>query len=91
VSAVADGKKIEDVATAELPAEMRDMEPAEREEYVEQKAAERAELQARIHALGEERRRYIEAHSDTKDDALDAAMLDGLHQAAERKGYAFPD
>ena len=75
----------------DLPPEMRVMEPAAREEYVEKKTAERAELQARIQSLGEERRRYIEEHSDTADDELDTAMLDGLHRAAERKGFEFPD
>jgi len=91
VSAIAAGNKLEDVATVDLPPEMRVMEPAAREEYVEKKTAERAELQARIQSLGEERRRYIEEHSDTADDELDTAMLDGLHRAAERKGFEFPD
>jgi hypothetical protein len=91
VSAVAAGMKLEDVATADLPPEMRDMEPAEREEYVEKKAAERAELQTRIQSVGQERRQYIEAHSERAGDALDTAMLDGVHQAAERKGFEFPD
>lgn len=91
VSAVADGKKLEDVAPADLPKEMQAMKPAERDEYVEKKTAERAELQARIQSTGAERRRYIAEHSNATNGELDTAMLEGLHQAAEQKGFEFPD
>jgi hypothetical protein len=91
VSAIADGRKLEDVAPADLPKEMQAMQPGEREQYIEKKTAERTALEARIQSIGEERRRYLEEHSDATDAELDAAMLDGLHQAAETKGFEFPE
>jgi hypothetical protein len=93
VDAVASGKALAEVAEAELPAEMRQMDADERARYVEAKSERRAEVQAQIAALDEQRRAYIAAQSraaqgeDAK--ALDEAMLEALHAAAARKGFVF--
>jgi Mg-chelatase subunit ChlD len=93
VDALQSGKSLAEIPAAELPAEMRALDAAERETYVREKTERRADLQREIGALADERRRYIEEQK--RDDAgaatgLDAAILEGIREVAATKGFEFP-
>jgi Mg-chelatase subunit ChlD len=93
VEAVQSGKSLAEIPAAELPAEMRALDAAERETYVREKTERRADLQREIGALAAERSRYIELA--TRDAAgaatgLDAAILEGIREVAATKGFEFP-
>jgi hypothetical protein len=70
------GKDVKSMADDELPAEMKPMTPAQREEYVSRKAKERAELQTRISDLSKRR---------------DAFVAEERKKAPAKKGYDFDD
>jgi Mg-chelatase subunit ChlD len=91
VDAVASGKALAEIPVAELPAEMQTLEPAEREVYVREKAERREELQHQIGALATERSQYIaEQTREGAETGLDTAILDGIREVAEAKGFSFP-
>ncbi len=75
----------------QLPEEMQKMKPEEREAYVEKKSAERAEIQAKINTLNEERRKYVADKQKEKsaDQTLDQAILSAVRKQAVKKGYQF--
>jgi hypothetical protein len=73
----------------QLPAEKQTMKPAEREEYVAGMAKKRADLQARIQKLQEDRRRVI-AREEAKraaDQTLETAILRSIKTQAASGGY----
>lgn len=77
---------------AEMPEEVRNMSDAQREEFVEGKRKERAELQKRIRDLNLEREKYIAKKraemGDAAGNTLDTAILDALGALAKDKGFA---
>jgi hypothetical protein len=79
------------LAEEQLPEEMKDMKPQEREAYVEKKSAERAELQAKISTLNQERRKYVaeEQKKLSNDNTLDKAIITAVRKEAVKKGYQF--
>jgi hypothetical protein len=83
-----DVAKLEEEA---LPQEMKGMKPEEREAYVEKKSAERANLQAQISKLNEERRKYVaeKQKSLSADNTLDKAIITAVRSQAAKKGYKF--
>jgi hypothetical protein len=92
VDAVRDGKvKTEDLKKEELPPRMQKMSAAERKAYVESQMKKRAELQARIGKLNQERRVYIE--NETKKlagkNTLDAAIIKTVREQAGGKNFRF--
>lgn len=95
VDATAHGdKKPKTMPAAELPPEMREMEPEARTRYVEEKAKQRADIQAHIRKVNAERERYLAAErkkSATKAGGagMDDAMLGGIQKEAEASGFAF--
>lgn len=85
-----DWSKIKD---EELPAEMRKMSLAERKAYVEKKAAERAQIQAEIKKLAEQRDAYLKAETKRQglkgDQAFDEAVRRSITDQARKKGFEF--
>ncbi|MBN2189078.1 MAG: VWA domain-containing protein [Chitinispirillaceae bacterium] len=79
------------LAEEQLPDEMKDMKPQEREAYVEKKSAERAGLQAKISTLNQERRKYVaeEQKKTSADNTLDRAIITAVRKEAVKKGYQF--
>ena len=79
------------VKAEELPAEMQKMDPAEREAFIETKAKERTELQAKIQQLNAERDNYVA--QKTKDAAaentLDAAVITAVHEQGAKRNLIF--
>jgi hypothetical protein len=86
-------KKLDVAALEEtqLPEEMKNMTPQEREAYVAKKSAERTELQAKISKLNEERRQYVaeEQKKLSADNTLDKAVIEAVRKEAVKKGYDF--
>lgn len=93
VDAKKEGKKVSAMPADALPAEMRGMDEKEREAYVDQKAKERAELQAKITRLSAERDAYVatEMKKRAKDStkSMDEALLESAKAQAAKADYAF--
>jgi hypothetical protein len=87
----ADLKKID---AKELPEGMRTMSEAEREKYVAEKAKEREQIRKRIQELTASRTRFVTAEMKKRNDAgaetLDKAMIEAIHESANRRGFTFP-
>jgi hypothetical protein len=93
VDAVKAGKSVDEIAQADLPEEIREMESEERDDYIEQKAKKREEVQQKIQALAGERRQYIKKEraklADSGEKGLDEVIQEGLQAQAEEKGFSF--
>lgn len=93
VDAKKDGKKVADMPAAALPEPMQKMKPAEREAFVEEKAKERAELQARISSLAKERDTYVAAETKKQaakgGKAMDDAVIESARSKAEASNFTF--
>jgi hypothetical protein len=82
------------VKAEELPEAMRSLKPEERQAYVDAKARERAELQARVDTLGTQRQRFIaeelakQAGADKA--AFDRVIRDAVRAQAQARGFTFP-
>ncbi|MBN1131296.1 MAG: VWA domain-containing protein [Chitinispirillaceae bacterium] len=91
-----DAKKEKRINLAELeatalPDEMKKMSVKEREAFIDTKSRERAELQAAINKLNEERRNYVAAHEAKSpgNATLDKAIVTAVRKLATGKGYRF--
>jgi hypothetical protein len=73
----------------QLPAEMRKMTPAQREQYVRTTAARRAEIQQKINAVNEKRRLYVaeEMKKRAASNTLQQAILSSVTVEAQAKGF----
>jgi hypothetical protein len=87
------GKKVEvgSLKEEQLPEEMKKMTTTEREVYVEKKSKERADIQAQISKLNEERRKYVaeEQKKLSGDNSLDKAIISSIRKQATTKGFIF--
>lgn len=81
--------KLEEVATETLPAEMQDMDESERSEYVQEKKAERARIQAEIQTLNAKRTAYVaeQEQENGEEDMLDKAVMTPLKEQAKARGF----
>ncbi len=75
---------------ADLPPEMRSMTPAQKEKYVRELAAKRADLQAQINASNEKRRAFVAAEMQKRaaQNTLDQAILTSARDEAKAKGFS---
>ncbi|MFH0975457.1 MAG: vWA domain-containing protein [Spirochaetota bacterium] len=82
---------IEKLKDDELPAEMKGLTGKERKEYVDKLVKKRAEVQKKINALNEDRRKYVESEmkKQSKDNTLDAAIIKTVRDQAEKKEFKF--
>lgn len=87
----ADGEALGKVKAAELPPEMQPMNEEQRKAYVEDKARERAALQAKIQQLNVERQKYVaeQMKQHTAKDTLDAVMVSAIREQAQQKNFKF--
>jgi hypothetical protein len=87
--------KWEELKEAELPDDMKKMQPAERKAHVEKLSKERDEVQQQIKDLATKRDSYIKEESAKKgltgDKAFDNAIRESLKEQAEKKGYKFAE
>lgn len=77
----------------DLPAEMRGMNEQQRNDFVAQKAKQRAELQVKIQALNAERNKFLaeeaKKNAGKAEATLDKAMTGSARKAAEAKSFSF--
>jgi len=76
---------------AELPEELKKLNPEEREGYLKKKAADREEIQKKVADLSARRALYIEEErkklpKSAADQALDGALRSILREEAAAKG-----
>ena len=89
--------KLDDVREETLPEDLRKLNKEERKAAIEKKTAERKEIQRKIQELGEQRRQYLKAQSESsspsgaQDSSLDSAMLAAIRKQAAAKSYKFKD
>lgn len=93
VDARKDGKRAGTMRAEELPEELRGLTPAERDAFVEKKAAERQALQARIAAVAAEREAFVQAELKKRATAggktLDDALLESARAQATARSWEF--
>ena len=93
VDAERDGKvDLDKLDAKDLPEAMQTLAPAERRAYVEQQGAKRAEIQAKIKALNEDRVEYVavkekENTTTTGTDTLDSAIVKAVREQIAEKGF----
>jgi hypothetical protein len=86
------GAKLSEVKRDELPAEMQKLSDAERKTFVETKAKERGELQAKITQLNAERSKYVADQMKKPAGAtntLDAVMITTIREQAQKRNFKF--
>jgi hypothetical protein len=86
-----DGAKLNELKKEELPVEMQTMNEPERKAYVESKGKERAEIQARINKLNDERTKFLasQAKSASANNTLDAVVITAVREQAVKRNYVF--
>lgn len=86
-----DGVKLESVREEELPEELKKLAPAARQTYIDEKAAERAKLQAEINRLNEDRKKYVAEKAKEKgaEDTLDNVIGKAVREQAAKKAIQF--
>jgi hypothetical protein len=74
----------------DLPAEMRKMTLAQKEQYVRDLTKRRTELQSKINITNEKRRAYLAAATKNSSDksTLDVAILTSVKEQAEKMGFS---
>jgi hypothetical protein len=74
-----------------LPPEMQKMNADERKKYVEAKAKERAEMQAKIGELNREREKYIAARMKEMagPNTLDAVVISAVREQSAKQNFKF--
>jgi hypothetical protein len=85
---------LEKVAAKDLPREMQAMKPEQRQDYVKQKEAERARIQARIAQLTKQRQAWLEADARKRaaagsGDAFDQKVGEAIRAQAAKKGLRY--
>jgi hypothetical protein len=85
------GVKVETLKEADLPEELQKLKPEERQAYVDQKAAEREQIQVQIKQLNEERQKYLAAKvkAEGGEQTLDKAISSAVRQQAKEKAIEF--
>ncbi len=86
-----DGVKLETMRDEELPEALKTMAPAARQNFIDQKATERTEIQAKIKELNEERKNYIAAEAKEKgqEATLDKVIVEAVREQAAKKEIKF--
>jgi hypothetical protein len=86
-----DSKKLAELKKEELPPEMQKMSKDERKVYVETKAKERAELQAKIQALSAARNKYVaeQTQKQAATNTLDAVVIGTVREQAGKRNFKF--
>ena len=86
-----DSSIVKKLESDKLPEEMRTMKGGERKKYIEEKSAQRQEIQSKINKLNVERQKYVEEQrkKNTKVNTLDRAMISALRKQAQKRNYSF--
>jgi len=89
------GVKLDELKDEQLPEEMRKLDAAGRQAYVEQKAKERADVQKQITDLAAKRAQYVKEETSKKgltgDKAFETAVRESVVKQAEKQGFTFEE
>ncbi len=87
------GVELEEIDTADLPERLQTLNEDERKAYVGELSEKRESVTAEIAELGKQRKAYIATErarlSVNEEEGLDDAILNGVRELAERKGFEF--
>jgi hypothetical protein len=94
VDAIKTGKcKLEEVKTEDLPPDLQKLDSAGRKAKVTEAARQRAEIQAKILKLNQEREQYLAVERKkqvgAKEDTLDKAITKAIRDQATRQHFTF--
>ncbi|HVK57783.1 MAG TPA: VWA domain-containing protein, partial [Candidatus Kapabacteria bacterium] len=92
VDAVKEKKvKLAELKKEELPKELEKLTVEEREAYVDKKAQERAELQAKINELNKARNQFVAEKKKgvAATNTLDTAIVTAVREQAAKRNYSF--
>ena len=92
IDAKKEGLDLDNVDEKDLPPEMQKMTPAERKAHVAAMEKKRAELQAKIRKLDQERKKFVAAELKKlppSKSTLDAAVVAAVRDSGTKKGYRF--
>jgi hypothetical protein len=80
---------LETINNNDLPQNMRSMTLEQKKQYIENKKAERREIQRKIAELSQKRTEYIQKQSinQSSKDTLDYVMIDALRKQLAAKGF----
>jgi len=84
--------KLEDVKNEDLPENMRKMSVEERKAYVEGKQKERADIQAKVQRLNEQRKIYVAAEMSKQQkegQTLGSAVIQAVREQAQKRNFKF--
>lgn len=83
--------KLAELKAEELPAEMRKMDVAERQAYVEKNSKERADLQAKINQLNRDREQYLtqKMQETAGTNTLDSVMISAIREQSAKRNFKF--
>lgn len=91
--AEADKNFVKTVNKKDLPKELQNKSTEELEKYVQQKSAERTQLQKEISDLATKRQQYIDSEmkkrSNNETDDLGKAIEKSIHELAAKNGYSY--
>ena len=91
--AEADKNFVKNVNKKDLPKELQNKSTEELEKYVQQKSAERTQLQKEISDLATKRQQYIDSEmkkrSNNETDDLGKAIEKSIHELAAKNGYSY--
>jgi hypothetical protein len=92
VDAVKESKvKLEQVNDTDLPEDMKKLTPDERKAFLEAKARQRTEIQAKINTLNAERSKYVAAQMKAQagTNTLDSVMVTTIREQAQKRNFKF--
>jgi von Willebrand factor type A domain len=82
--------KLDAVKESDLPAPMQALPPAEWKEFIEKKAQERAELQAKINELNAAREKFVAAKIKfVTTNTLDTVVITTVREQAQTRAFTF--
>ncbi len=94
VSAIESGSlRKEDIKADQLPPEVRKLDKAGQQKYLDEKLADRRKLKEEINLLQAQRKAYIAQEEKKQSGAqtLDKAMIETIRRQAVKRGYKFSD
>jgi hypothetical protein len=85
--------KLDEVKEEELPEELKEMKPEEREKFIAEKSEQRKKIEAKIKALSAKRQKHIEDQLRkselTGKQSLDFAIFECIKEQAAKKGIKY--
>jgi len=83
--------ELEEVATEELPQELKDKSKAELKQYITQKSNERKEIQKKIQELNKKRLVHIKNNSKKEESSLEAALIKAIKTQGQKKSFSWEE